>query len=130
MHTWERILSPGSIWEFNMEHHLGKGMHLNQIYDFDVKNKNHPSGYVFVVETIGDRRCRIVRDKDNDFFQGYSPVQVHMEFSLKVGLLYEMKNGQEEFLFYRKKRTEEDFEEGSEYDQIFTPDRESRFHVD
>jgi hypothetical protein len=49
VHRWQRTLSPGSIWEFNLHHHLGKGIHLNQIYDFSMKNKDHRSGYFYVL---------------------------------------------------------------------------------
>jgi hypothetical protein len=79
VHTWERTLTPGSIWEFQMEHHLGKGIHLNQFYDFDMKNQNHPSRYFFILEYVGDRKARLVRNIDKDFFQGYSPTKIHMK---------------------------------------------------
>jgi hypothetical protein len=129
VHTWERTLTPGSIWEFNLEHHLGKGIHLNQLYDFDVKNRNHPSGYCFILEYLGDRKGRIVRNQDGDFFHGYSPVQIHVEFEFKVGFLYEIKNNTEQPSLYRRKKNEADFEEGSEFESMFTPDREPSFHV-
>lgn len=104
VHTWERTLTPGSIWQFDLEHHLGKGIHLNQLYDFDTKNKNHPSGYFFIVEHVGDRKGRIVRNADKDFFNGYAPTQLHIEFDFKVCFLYELKNGKEEAALYRQKK--------------------------
>jgi hypothetical protein len=77
-------------WEFNMEHHLGKDVHLNQLYDFDIKNKNHPSGYFFILEQIGDRKGRILINIDKHFFHGYLPSQVHIEFDFKIGFLYKL----------------------------------------
>jgi hypothetical protein len=130
VHSWERCLTPGSIWDFSLEHHLGSGIHLNQLYDFDVKNKTHPSGYFFIVEQVGDRKGRIIRNKDKDFFSGYSPTQIHLDFEFKMCFLYELKNGTEEAALYRRKKLESDFEENSMYEYMFTPDREPSFHVE
>ena len=129
VHTWERTLTPGSIWKFNLEHHLGSGVHLNQLYDFDMKNKNHPSGYFFILEQVGDRKGRLIRNIDKDFFSGYSPTQVHVEFDFRIGFLYELKNGVEEACIYRRKKLDQDFEENSYYESLFTPDREPSFHI-
>lgn len=130
VHTWERTLTPGSIWEFNIENHLGMGVHLNQLYDFDMKNKNHPSAYFFILEQVGDRKGRIIRNNDKDFFSGYSPTQIHVEFDFRMGFLYELKDGTEEACIYRHKKSDQDFEENSYYESVFTPDREPSFHVD
>ena len=90
--TWYKSLSPGSIWEFNLTHHLGKGIHLNTLYDFGFKNKNHPSGYIFVLEQIGDRRGKMRRLKDKDFFTGYAPTEIHFDFEHKFSYLTEERN--------------------------------------
>jgi hypothetical protein len=94
-----------------------------------MKNKNHPSGYFFILEYVGDRKGRIVRNKDKDFFHGNVPVQIHIEFDFKLCFLYEIKQEKEEATFYRHKKSEDDFEEGSDYESNFTPDREPSFHV-
>jgi hypothetical protein len=41
-----------------------------------------------------------------------------------------MREQKEIPIFYRKKKTEQDFEEGSEFESLFTPDREPAFHID
>lgn len=129
VHTWTRELTPGSIWDFGLTHHLGKGIHLNKLNDFNKKNVDHPSGYVFVLEYFGDKKGRIVRNKDKDFFTGYSPARIHVEFDTTLCYLYEFKNSTETPIFYRRKKSEADFEEGSPLETLFTPDREPDFHV-
>jgi len=127
--TWSRVLTPGSIWEFNFHHHLGDGIDLNYVIDLKGRNVDHPSGYVFVLEYIGDRRGRIKRAADSDFFTGYSPAKLNIEFEFKYRFLYEDKGTTERPLFYRQKKREEDFEENSEFEKIFTPDREAPFNI-
>lgn len=112
-----------------LEHHLGEGIHLNQLYDFEQKNPEHPAGYFFVIEQVGDPTGKLLRNIDKDFFSGYTPTRIYIEFEFKLAFLYEMKEGKENPVWYRKKKTEQDFEEGSEYESIFTPDREPTFHV-
>ena len=36
--SWYKKLEPGSIWEFNLTYHLGKGIHINTLYDYSFKN--------------------------------------------------------------------------------------------
>ena len=128
--SWKRVLTPGSIWEFNFHHHLGKGIHINKLTDLTKSKEDHPSGYVFVLEYLGDRRAKIIRNKDKDFFTGYSPCLIHMDFETRLGYLYDVTKDQEhEAICYRRKRNEEDFEEESDFNTIFTPDREGEFHV-
>ena len=130
VHTWERSLPTKCSWNFTLEHHLGEGIHLNQLYDFEQKNPEHPAGYFFIIEQIADPTGKLVRNIDKDFFSGYTPTRIHIEFEFKLAFLYEMKEGKEIPIWYRKKKTEQDFEEGSEYESIFTPDREPTFHID
>ena len=129
--TWYKSLSPGSIWEVNLTHHFGQGINLNHLYDLSYKNKEHPAGYIFILEQIGDRRGRIRRLKDNDLFTGYAPTEVHVEFDYKFAYLTEERNGTERTATYRKKKREEDFEETDNLFQMeFCPDRESKFNVE
>jgi hypothetical protein len=43
-------LTPKSYWRFNLEHHLSKGVHLNELFDFDIKDPDHQSGDIFILE--------------------------------------------------------------------------------
>lgn len=112
-----------------LEHHLGERIHLNQLYNFEQKNPEHPAGYFFIIEQVGDPTGKLLRNIDKDYFTGYAPTQILIGFELKTSLLYEMKEGKEVPVWYRRKKTEADFEEGGEYESIFTPDREPSFHV-
>lgn len=55
---------------------LRKRYTFNQIYYFDVKNQDHPSGYFVVLEYVGDHKGRLVRNKDKDFLNDYAPEQI------------------------------------------------------
>jgi hypothetical protein len=129
--SWRRTLTPASIWEFRLEHHLGKGIHINKLIDFNNNNNpQHPAGYFFIIECLGDPRGKIIRNKDKDFFQGYSPTKIHIEYVHKLCYLTELtKNNQDLPIFYTQKRNDQNFEEDSELDQIFTPNRKAKLHV-
>lgn len=169
--SWSRSLNPGSILEFNLTHHLGKGINLNRILDMveesndknDISyidtfldeienqknlrsskkgitelkkkllnkfaNKNileHPTGYIFVSEIVGDRRASIT-NKQGDYFSGYSPIFTSYEFKTQITYLEEDQN-EEAFVFKRSKK-EQNFKEGSIFEEIFYPDRENKFQV-
>ena len=175
--TWSRTLSPGSILEFNLTHHLGSGISINKIVDlvdiaksdetkisqdfveetFDTIEKttnqtttktlkeqlnkltsgkfaksnsnilNHPSGYIFAIETVGDRRASIVNEK-NDVFSGYSPTKLNFEFKTELSYVCDQEN-EDELLVYVKKNKDRQFNETSDFPEIFYPDREDKFHV-
>ena len=168
--SWSRTLGPGSIWEFNLTHHYGRGIHLNKIYDiekrkekskdpnqldiiFDTltetknqtsvkkikemiaenlpkskkKTSEHPVGYVFCLEFVGDRRASIV-NKQNDYFSGYSPCHFSMEFDTKIKFLTNDQD-EEDLLVYKRNRQDKNFNEDSEFPDIFYPDRQPSFHV-
>lgn len=129
--TWNRVLTPGSMWDFKLEHHLGKGIHLNYLNDIIHENPNHPMSYTFIIEYLGDARGKVVREKDNDIFMGYSPARLNLEFSHKICYLNDFSKNQEEGMAYayRTKRNEEDFEEDSEFAKLFCPNRESKMNI-
>jgi hypothetical protein len=129
VHSWYRVLGPNSIWDFTMECHMGKGVHLNYLYDMKEVNEEHPSGYIFVLECLGDSRAAIVRKKDGDHFYGYAPSRVHVDFEHKLAYLSQCKNGEDIPAVWRNKRKESDFEEGSEFQKTFCPDREPNFQT-
>lgn len=188
--SWSRCLAPSSIWDFNMTTHLGKGLHLNTIYDLYLRSDKfleeekeneskeiklnpiemikaihddfkkdkklkasqetlkeisnllrkqmnaafspikglHPASYVICIETVGDRRSSITRVANNDMFDGYSPCQLHFEFSKHLQYLTESGNI-DNLLVYKKIQQERNFGEDSEFGDIFCPQRASRFHV-
>ena len=131
VHTWTKRLTPKSIWDFKLENHLGKGIHLNYLFDVAALNREHPSGYIFVLESFGDKRGKIVRTEDNDFFSGYSPSRLAIEFTHKLGYLAKDTEMDEPIpTVYRQKSLEEDFQEQSDYDQEYTPNRSEAFHID
>jgi hypothetical protein len=129
--TWRRTLTPGSIWDFNLEHHLKRGIHINKLIDFtENNNKNHPVGYVYIIEYLGDFKGKIIKNKNQDFYQGFSPSKIHLEYEHQICYLTELnKIGEEIPIFYTKKRKAKDFEEGSELEKIFTPKRKSKLHI-
>ncbi len=134
LHTWSRVLSPGSIWDFNITQHFGKGIHLNYLYDIENLNDEHPATYVFVIEHFGDARAKVIRKKDNDTFCGYGPSRLRIEFEHRINYLGtqndEMLDHEDPIpCVYKTKRREEDFEPGSEFAELFTPDREPSFNL-
>lgn len=170
--SWHATLPAGSIWEFNLTTHLGRGIHLNKINDFYleaptaniietisqkmeqvkgnlrkgksaelndlrsyvddllIKRANeHPSGYIFVFEVVGDRRASILRKKDGDIFSGYSPSTLGIEFDTEITYLTAQDN-EDELLVYKRNRQNKNFSEDSSFNDIFCPDRQVAFHVD
>jgi hypothetical protein len=135
IHTWGHIMSPGSIWDFNITQHFGKGIFLNYLYDIEKINEEYPAGYFLVVEHMGDKRATVIRKKDNDKFDGNGPSELRYSFENKITYIG-IENDDSDFeddavpCVYKVKRREEDFIENSEFSKIFTPDRESTFNVD
>lgn len=74
VHTWQRILSPGSKLDFTLEHH--KGSHLNYLFDIEFLNESHPVSYIFVSEYFGDRRAQIKNKVSDDSYYGYSSLAI------------------------------------------------------
>lgn len=56
VNTRYKSLLPSSIWEFNLEHRLGKGIFLNHLVDLSFWNVKRPSGYIFILKHFGDQR--------------------------------------------------------------------------
>ena len=72
----------------------------------------------------------MIQNKDEDYFSGYSPTRIHIEFSHRYKCLSKIdKQGEDSPIYYRKKWTEKDFLENSEFEKIFTPDRLPGIHV-
>lgn len=38
--SWSRRIAPGSIWEFNLTHNLGRGIHINRLCDIQSRFEN------------------------------------------------------------------------------------------
>lgn len=131
-HTWNKSLPPSSIQEFNLTHHLGDGIHLNTLYDYSQRNLDHPSGYFFILEQLGDRRGEVTRIKTQDSFTGYSPGKVLVEFEHAIEYLSEtLKDGRDRLVTHRFKKREEDFDEkDSTFEEEFCPDRAESFNLD
>ena len=131
--TWNKVLTPGSIWDFQLSQHCGPGIHLNYLFDIEGINKEHPAQYIFVLESFGDRRASVVRKKDGDFFNGYGPSKVSCDFVHKIcylGTEHESDFREDAIpIVYKTKKREEDFVENSEFAQTFSPTREEKFHV-
>jgi hypothetical protein len=173
--SWSRTLSPGSIWEFNLEHYLGKGISINRLYDIqsradqntivhhraesfidllqeidDTKNSTqiatikeaiseftksptkkklseHPTGYIFCLEYVGDRRAS-VKSKDNDIYSGYSPCNFNIEFDTEIQFLADQDNS-EKIMVYKNIVQEKQFEDDSLLADIFYPTRQPKFHI-
>lgn len=53
--TWSKTLPASSIWEFNLTNHLGKGIHLNTVYDlYNEKNETCNSAQNRIEELLKD----------------------------------------------------------------------------
>jgi hypothetical protein len=131
--TWNKVLTPGSIWDFQLSQHCGKGIHLNYLFDIEALNKEHPAQYTFVLESFGDRRASVLRKEDGDFFNGFGPSKVSCDFVHKIcylGMEHESEFREDAIpTVYKTKKREEDFVENSEFAQIFSPNREEKFHL-
>lgn len=88
---------------------------------------NHPTGFIFAIETVGDRRASIVNEK-NDVFSGYSPVLLNFEFKTELSYICD-QDDENELLVYVKKDKNKQFNETSEFPEIFYPERQDKFHV-
>ena len=200
--SWTATLPAGSIWEFNLNTHLGRGIFLNNIFDLkknivthtnkpspnkdkdeqtivindpkelkdifedvltqlaakdenqtivdNVKetikdklfkktkkakkqraiksNNDHPTGYILCLEYVGDRRSTLQRNQDKDLFTGYSPCKMMVEFKNEISYLTN-QDEEDELLVYKRSRQEKDFDDESDFKDIFCPDRAPSFHV-
>lgn len=126
---WSRTLSTGSIWQFNLTHHLGKGVSINYIND--IKNKNHPYGYIFCLECVGDRRAAIKKIESESRFDGYSPIDLRLEHDFYISYLLNEngKNGNDEIITYKVGKSVPDFDDDNEMKDVFHPNREERINV-
>lgn len=129
--TWNRRIKPGSIWQFNLTQHFGKGIHLNYLYDIENLNKDHPVGYIFILEYFGDKRFKITRSETQDAFTGYSPVKLRCQFYHRINYLAKETDDSinDIPIVYKHKRQKRDFVEGSTFDNYFSPRREYYMHV-
>lgn len=134
VHTWCHKMNPGSIWDFTLVHHFGKGIHLNYLYDIELLNENNCVGYFLVLEQLGDRRATLIRISNNDKFDGNGPSSLRYSFEHSItylGIEDDDASYEDDAKpsVYKTKRREEDFAENSEFSKTFTPDREPAFHV-
>lgn len=127
--SWQRTLAPFSIWEFKFKHHLGNGVNLNKLWNIQCNNNSYTSDYVFIIETVGDRRASIRRNSDKTVNLGYSPVNILVEFKKQLKYLAKLED-ENEFLTIGSTKRDESFEEDSELANIFQPDRNAKFTVD
>lgn len=129
--TWNRRISPGSTWEFNLTHHYGKGLHLNYLYDVKSINEDYPVGYIFIVEFFGDKRSKITRVSDEDCFNGYSPVKLRCQFAYQLSYLGKENDDTDEDIpvVYKRKRQEKDFNDNSPLNSYFSPERQPYLHI-
>ena len=124
--TWNRTLPPGSTWEFDLTHHLGNGIHLNHL--FNMANPEHPSGYIFYIEYLGDRRATVKNINTGDIFMGYSPCKLFLEFEKRITYITN-QNDEENLVVTKVSKNETDFEEEGEFFGVFHPDRKTRFNL-
>lgn len=132
--TWHKSLSPGSIWEFSLTQHFGKGIHLNFLYDIKNLNDEHPAQYIFVLETFGDLKSSVSRKEDADLFCGYGPGKLNVDFKHKLNYIGKSEdtfdfNHNPTPTLYRVKKRDDDYVENSELAKVFHPNREIRFHI-
>lgn len=123
---WQKTLSPGSTWQFDFTHHLGNGIDLNNMWD--MANKEHPAGYVFYIETLGDKRASVKRIIDGDVFNGFGISDLMMEFKKEITYITN-QNNEEELAVKKISKSETDFEEDGEFFGIFHQDRENTFNI-
>lgn len=124
--SWKRTLTPGSMWEFDLVHYLGEGIHLNYMYD--IENPQHPSGYVFYVEFLGDKRATVKKVSNGDVFPGHSPCKLLLDFTKEITYITN-QNEEEELAVKKFSKNETDFEEDGEFFEIFHKDRQTKFNL-
>ena len=124
--TWNRTLTPGSTWEFDLIHHLGSGAHLNTM--FDMNNREHPSGFVFYIEYLGDKRASVKNTVTGDIHMGYGPCKMFLEFEKRMCYITN-QNDEENLVVTKISRNETDFEEDGDFFGLFHPDRKTRFNI-
>jgi len=127
--TFRKVLTPSSSWDFTLETHFGKGIHLNYLNDIKQLNKDFPIDYFIVLEIVGDNRGVILRKKDKDTFLGYSPTNVQFEFDIKICYMNDSRHEEEKPCYYRRAKGDDDFKEGGVFAEIFCPDSEDVFNV-
>ena len=127
--SWQKILTPGSSWDFAIKHYLGNGIHINYLYDNALQNGDHPVGYTFCIEYLGDRNASLKEIETGNCFQGISPTE--FMFSFEKELKYVTSDHDENDLStYKTNDKDVNFEENSELEKIFHSSRDLPFAAD
>lgn len=108
--TYVRTLGPFDVLELDMRTHFGPGLCLNQLSKIHCKNRDliRPLSHFYIVETIGDRRCRLYKtdSKTDIFYTGYSPTKVSFESKIEMKSLTKGINNSQYMTYMRSKRKE------------------------
>lgn len=91
------------------------------------KLSEHPTGYIFLFEYIGDRRCSVLDTKTQLYYDGYGPVDFTVDFETEYTYLAN-QDDEDIPLIYKRIRQEESFID-LDLEEFFYPERQEKFHV-
>ena len=124
--SWKRKLGSGAQWHFKLTEHIQNGFLLNLL--LEKKNRGDtPISYFYIIEYFGDPRATITRSKDQDIFEGYSPVELSYRLSNKIHFIANIDESDKPIVMKVVERDGE-FEDKTLFEE-FHPTRKNTFHV-
>lgn len=128
--SWSRKLPEHSQWHLDITEHLGDGIYLNNLMNFkkcSMPTKT-PMNYFFVIEYFGDPRASVTRNKDNDTFNGYSPVKLSYRFSQEIHFIVNQNEPDKPIVLSYP--TDDGAFDSDDLAKEFYPTRQTKFNVD
>ena len=136
--TWTRNLKPGCTWDLSFREIIEDGINLSDlgriIKDKGI-DKDGPITYAFIMETIGDKRGKILR-KSDESFTGTAPVILNAEFETElkyVSKFSEIETDKSKPVTSATSINDKEFNEEIEFEKemgaYFAPDREEELRL-
>lgn len=130
---WDRKLSPGDIWNFEITETFREGLYLNKLSEMSANaglDDDTPISHFIVVEAYGDRSGAIMRKDDGSLWGNeYSPSKLQFEFCFQYKYLALPENPDEIIVYPTSNTSDKEFD-NNETAAFYYPNREESLNVD
>jgi hypothetical protein len=137
LRSWTKKLPSQSMWEFNLTEVFHNGIYLNKVFEHESVQKSTsneslkdstPMSTFLIIETYGDPRASVKRNKDGEVFTGvYSPSKHQYEVQFEIQHLAKPKTPDSILMFQKTSKNTEFVERGNSL--VYYPEREEKFNV-